>query len=235
MKNGDIVTTRTDNTIITVFAAPQGENEIIKRTQHPDKTIIESHKDGLKTAYFPDGTKVETHKGSKVTILTDGTEIIDYMPVKDDGLKKVTKFKDGVKVETFEDGRDLQTDTDGTTIETKADGTRIQTFEDGATLTTQPDGLKVQKFTDGMVITIYKDNRKVQKNKDGVIVETLPSGDKITKHPDGDVIEHYMKPREDIMKGRKIVMKETKPDGTIVVTDDTGEMDVLIDEDKTAE
>ena len=83
-----------------------------------------------------------------------------------------------------------------------------------------------------MIITIYKDNRKVQKNKDGVIVETLPSGDKITKHPDGDVIEHYMKPREDIMKGRKIVMKETKPDGTIVVTDDTGEMDVLIDEDK---
>ena len=119
----------------------------------------------------------------------------------------------------------------GTTIETKSDGTRIQTFEDGATLTTQPDGLKVQKFTDGMVITIYKDNRKVQKNKDGVVVETLPSGDKITKHPDGDVIEHYMKPREDIMKGRKIVMKETKPDGTIVVTDDTGEMDVLIDEE----
>ena len=137
-----------------------------------------------------------------------------------------------ISFESYENLSRASRSNTGTTIETKPDGTRIQTFEDGATLTTQPDGLKVQKFTDGMIITIYKDNRKVQKNKDGVIVETLPSGDKITKHPDGDVIEHYMKPREDIMKGRKIVMKETKPDGTIVVTDDTGEMDVLIDEEK---
>lgn len=226
--NGDIVTLRTDGTKITVFKEPQGENEIIKRTEHPDKTIIESHKDGLKTAYFPDGTRVETHKDSKVTILKDGTEITDYLPIKKNGLKKVTKFVDGVIVETFEDGHDLQTDTDGTTIETKPDGTRVQTFKDGATLTTNTDGTKVQEFPDGMTITIFEDGRKVQLNTYGVEIETLANGDKITKHPDGDIIEHYFKPRDDIMEGRKIVMKETKPDGTVVVTDDTGEMDVLV-------
>jgi len=238
--NGDVVTTRPDNTIITVYKVPDGDNQVTKKTQHPDGTVIESHKTGLKTAIFPDGTIVETHKDSKVTKMVDKTEIIDYLPAKEDGLKKVTKFPDGVTVETYTDGHDLQTDTDGTTILTRADGVRIQTFKDGATLTTQLDGTKVQRFEgegqDGMVITIYKDGRKVQENADKVIVETMPNGDKITKHPDGDIIEHYKEAKAmteyNFKADRMFIMKEVKPSGIIVVTDTEGEMEVVPLEDQ---
>ena len=156
----------------------------------------------------------------------------------------MTKFPDGVTVQTYKDGHDLQTDTDGTTILTKPDGVRVQTFKDGATLTTNLDGTKVQLFEgpgqDGMKITIYPDGRKVQENKDNVIVETMPNGDKVTKHPDGDVIEHYKEPRAFPDYGfkpeRMFVMKECKPSGIIVVTDVEGEMEVVpVEDQKKAE
>jgi len=238
--NGDVVTERPDKTKITVFKVPFGDNQVTKKTEHPDGTVIESHKTGLKTAIFPDGTIVETHTDSKITKMVDKTVVTDYLPAKEDGLKKVTKFADGVVVQTYTDGHDLQTDTDGTTILTKAGGVRIQTFKDGATLTTNLDGTKVQLFEgegqDGMKITIFTDGKKVQENADGVIVETRPNGDKITKHPDGDIIEHYKEPKTFVeysfKADRLFVMKECKPSGIIVVTDVDGEMEVVPLEDQ---
>jgi hypothetical protein len=51
-----------------------------------------------------DGAVVETHKDNKVTKMVGKTEITDYLPAKEDALEKITKFPDGVTVQTFTDG-----------------------------------------------------------------------------------------------------------------------------------
>jgi len=58
--NGDVVTRRTDNTTITVYKVPFGDNQVTKKTEHPDGTVTESHKTGLKTAIFPARRRLPT-------------------------------------------------------------------------------------------------------------------------------------------------------------------------------